>query len=64
MRQIHSRRRPGEIVGQQLRPFNVPWPQWNAREIGKHTRRLRKLEVIDERESSRIEEICDPGSAR
>jgi len=49
----------GEIVGNELRPFETSWSEWNAREIRTHTARLRELDAIDVDAAMRIQRICD-----
>lgn len=49
----------GEIVGNELRPFDRSWSEWNSREITSHTARLRELNAIDVDAATRIELICD-----
>lgn len=48
----------GEIVGNELRPFDLSWPEWNAREIRRQAARLRELDAIDLGAAVRIERIC------
>jgi len=49
----------GEIVGDELRPFDTSWSEWNAREIRSHTARLREVNAVGVEAALRIERICD-----